>query len=83
MGGKPPTSIMTIDSAYTSDLTVGLRFLRLSENTSRSSGAAQRIVPPVWGVDALTEMAFFVIEERPKSARRGLPLESMRMLGYG
>jgi hypothetical protein len=81
MGEKSPTSIMTIDSAYISDLTVGARFLRSSENASRSSGEAQRTVPPLCGVDALTEMAFFVIEERPKSARRGLPFESMRMLG--
>jgi len=83
MNEKQPTSMMTIDNAYMSDLTVGGRFLRLSENASRSSGADQRTVPPLWGVEALTEMEFLVIEERPKSARRGLPFESMRMLGYG
>ena len=83
MDRKSPTSIMTIDSAYMSDLTVGACFLRLPENTARSSGAAQRTVPPLCGVDALTEMGFFVIEESPKSARRGLPFTSMRMLGCG
>jgi len=83
MCGKPPTSIMTIDSAYMSDLTVGHCLLRLSENTSRSSGAVQRIILLPQSADASPEMPFLVIEERPKSARRGLPLESMRMLDYG
>ena len=75
--------MMTIDSAYTSDSVVGTGFPLLLVSALRSSGAHQRSVPPLWGVEALTEVAFFVIEERPKSARRGLPFSSMRMLGYG
>jgi len=82
-GGRTPTSMMTIDSAYTSDLVVGIGFLLLSVSALRSSGADQRSVPPLWGVEALTEVVFFVIEKSPKSARRGLPFSSIRMLGYG
>ena len=40
------------------------------------------MVAPPWGVEALTDVTFFVIEERPKSARRGLPWTSMRTLGW-
>lgn len=75
--------MMTIDNAYMSDLMVGVIFSRSLENMPSSSGAVQRIVLPPWGVDALTEAGFFVIEDSPKSARKGLPFESMRMLGYG
>jgi len=81
-GGRTPTSMMTIDNAYTSDLKVWINFLRWSEYTSRCSGADQRSVPPR-GSKASTETVFFAIEKIPKSARWGLPFSSMRILDYG
>ena len=70
-----------------SDFSVGVFRLRLSSppvSDSRSSGAHQRIVPPALrGVEVRTETEFLASDERPKSARRGLPRSSMRMLGWG
>ena len=78
------TSITTIANEYTSDCSVGRTDSTLSRSVAsieseRSSGAFQRIVPPPLSVEALNEM-FFVTEESPKSVRRGLRLESIRML---
>ena len=36
----------------------------------------------MFGVEALTESMFLVIEQRPKSERRGLPSPSMRIFGW-
>ena len=36
----------------------------------------------MFGVEALTELMFLVIEQRPKSERRGLPLLSMRIFDW-
>jgi hypothetical protein len=73
---------MTIDKEYTSDLFVRFFFSSLTRpSVSRSSGAQYRIVQLWLGVEALTESMFIVIEHRPKSERRGLPVESTRMFG--
>jgi hypothetical protein len=65
---------MTIDSAYISDLTVGDSSLRLSENTSRSSGATQQTVPPLRGVDTLTEVAFICDRGKTEVHKEGVTL---------
>ena len=79
------TSITTIASEYVSDFFVGRMDLECSLSfgfveSRRSSGARQRVEPLPFGVEALTETFFVVIEENPKSVRRGLPSGSMRML---
>lgn len=67
-----------------SDCVVGLTHLPCSGVTSPiSSGAAQRIEPPLGSVEPLTESMPSATEERPKSARHGLPSLSIRMLCYG
>ena len=72
---------------YTSDLFVartGLDpslFLILIDN-SRSSGARQRVDPFPFGVEALAERPSIVIDESPKSVRRGVPSESIRMFDW-
>jgi len=72
---------MTIDSEYISDLFVGL--LLVTSLGSNSSGAQKRSVPPWSGVEALTESLSFVIEQQPKSERRGLPFASIRIFPWG
>jgi len=47
-----------------------------------SSGASQRVEPPPVVVEPLTEQMLSAIEERPKSARHGLPWASIRILCY-
>jgi len=47
-----------------------------------SSGASQRVEPPLVEVEPLAEQMLSAIEERPKSARQGLPWASIRMLCY-
>jgi hypothetical protein len=71
---------------YMSDFFVGRadRSFSLSlifVDNPRSSGARQRIEPLPFGVEALTEGSFIVIDENPKSVRRGLPQGSIRMFG--
>ena len=78
------TSMMTIANEYVSDFFVGRADLTLSASpaffdSTRSSGARQRVEPLPFGVEALTERLFIVIDENPKSVRRGLPWGSMRM----
>ena len=63
---------------------VGFFFsVRMVPSVSRSSGAQYRTVQPWFGVEALTESMFLVIEQRPKSERRGLPPLSTRIFGWG
>ena len=74
------TSITTIASEYESDFSVGrAEFRPVPSDSRKSSGAFQRIVPPLLSVEALNDMSF-VADESPKSVRRGLRLESIRML---
>ena len=47
-----------------------------------SSGADQRTEPPLAAFEPLTEYMSSAIEERPKSARQGIPSALMRMLYY-
>ena len=77
------TSIATIASEYISDLFVGRMNVTLSAPFSftgnpRSSGAFQRVEPLLFGVESLTEEMSLVVDESPKSVRRGLPLRSIR-----
>ena len=45
---------------------------------ARSSGAFQRVEPLLFGVESLNEEMSLVVDESPKSVRRGLPLRSIR-----
>lgn len=66
-----------------SDRIVGLThasFLAVIGPTS--SGADQRTDPPLGTSDPLTEYISLAIEERPKSARQGVPWELMMILYY-
>ena len=57
-----------------SEHVVGLTLLTLSVSTGpTSSGAAQRVEPPPVSTEMLTESMPSATEERPKSARQGLP----------
>lgn len=47
-----------------------------------SSGADQRTEPPLEAFEPLTEYISSAIEERPKSARQGLPSALIRILYY-
>lgn len=63
---------------YVSDFFVGRADLTFSPSltlvdNARSSGARQRVEPLPLGVEALTERLLIVIDENPKSVRRGLP----------
>lgn len=74
----------TIANEYVSDLIVGRVSLALSislgfVDNRRSSGARQRVEPLPFGEEALTEREFIVIDENPKSVRRGLPSGPIRM----
>ena len=67
-----------------SDLFVGFGFCFRSFACSpgmRSSGAEYLVVPPLLGVEALADRMFIVMEQSPKSERRGVPVESTRILG--
>ena len=77
------TSITTIASEYVSDFFVGRMSVTLSRpfgfiDNARSSGAFQRVEPLPFGVESLAEETFLAVDESPKSARRGLPLRSIR-----
>jgi len=63
-----------------SDCVLGLA--RLPRSAVASSGAAQRIEPPPGLVEPVTENMPSAIEERPKSARQGLPSLLIRILCY-
>lgn len=70
------TSITTIANEYASDFSVGWENLTLSwafafAENARSSGARQRVEHLPFVVR--------VIDESPKSVRRGLPVGSIRM----
>ena len=78
------TSIATIASEYMSDFFVGRMNMTMSgpfcfTGNARSSGAFQRIEPLPFGVESLAEEIFLVVDESPKSVRRGLPVGSIRM----
>jgi len=74
---------MTIDKEYTSDSFVGFLFTSLMAfPRSRSSGAQYRNVQPWWGVEALADSMFLVIEQSPKSVRSGEPLASISIFGW-
>ena len=67
-----------------SDFFVGRTVLALSlsfdfVDSTRSSGARHRVDPLPFGVEALTERLFIVIDENPKSVRRGLPPGPIRI----
>ena len=47
-----------------------------------SSGADQRTEPPLAAFEPLTEYMSSAIDERPKSARQGIPSALIRMLYY-
>jgi len=49
-----------------------------STGNARSSGAFQRVEPLMLGVESLNEEISLVVDESPKSVRRGLPLRSIR-----
>jgi len=77
------TSIATIASEYMSDFFVGRMNLTMSgpfspTGNARSSGAFQRVEPLLLGVESLNEETSLVVDESPKSVRRGLPLRSIR-----
>lgn len=76
--------MITIANEYVSDFFVGRTVLVFSlsftfVDNARSSGARQRMEPLPFVEEALAERLFIVIEENPKSVRRGLRLRSMRM----
>jgi len=50
-----------------------------STSNGRSSGAFQRVEPLLLGVESLIEEMSLVVDESPKSVRRGFPLGSIRM----
>jgi len=68
-------------SEYMSDFFVGRINVKPSgvTNIPRSSGAFQRLEPLPFGTESLNEAIFLVVDESPKSVRRGLPLGSIRM----
>ena len=47
-------------------------------SNARSSGAFQRVEPLLFGMESLNE-EILMVDESPKSVRRGLPLRSIRM----
>ena len=76
------TTITTIASEYTSDLVVGLMnlFFSLSfafVDKARSSGAHQR--GELLDIEGLAKNPFLVVDDSPKSVRRGFPVGSIRM----
>ena len=78
------TSITTIASEYTSDFIVGRASLSFSSSfafrdNARSSGARQRVEPLPVAVEAWNEKVFLVIDDNPKSVKRGFPLGSIRI----
>ena len=85
--GGGVTSITTMANENVSDIYVGrtdsdfpLSFAFV--DNARSSGARQRVEPLPFGVEALAEKLFIVIDENPKSVKRGLPLRSIRMFDW-
>jgi hypothetical protein len=77
------TSMTTIAREKISDCVVGLTHVSCRAVIDpTSSGADQRTEPPLAAFDRLREHMSSAIEERPKSARQGIPNALIMMLNY-